>query len=89
MLAQPVSEKLIGDAKLSCGVFDPFQMNRCKPCIINLFWHFSLDIGQGVLPFVHYGHIPCIILRTQTYSHLWITWFFAPILVCTYFVIRR
>jgi len=23
------------------------------------------------------SHNPCTILHTQTYSHLWITWFFA------------
>ena len=73
MLAQPVSEKLIGDAKLSSGVLDSFQMNRRKPRIINLFWHFPLDIGQGILPFTCYSHNPCIILNTQTYSHLLIT----------------
>src|SRR6185295_4361777 len=51
-------------------------MNRCKPRIINLFWYFPLYVCQGILPFGCNSHNPCIILNTQTYSHLCISWFF-------------
>src|SRR6267143_1374516 len=76
VLAQPVTKELIWDTQLSRRVLNPFEVNRCKPRIINLFWHFPLDVSQGVLPFICDSHDPCIILHTQAYSHLLITCFF-------------
>src|SRR5262245_467461 len=64
-------------------------MNRRKPCFVNLLRHLFLDICQGILPFMFNSHIPCTILHTQTYSHLWITWFFPPSLSQNSVVIRH
>src|SRR4029077_4588079 len=64
-------------------------MNRCKPCIVDLFWHLFLDICQGILPLMFDSHNPCTILHTQTYSHLWITWFFARSFSLNILIIRR
>ena len=76
MLAEPIPEEFIRDSQLSSGILNSFKVNRRKPRIVNLLWHFPLDMSQGVLPDSCASHYFCIILHTQAYSYLWITWFF-------------
>ena len=73
MLTEPVAKELIRDPDLGRPVLDPLQADRCKPRIINLFWHLTLNVGQRFLPHRGDSHNPCIRLNTQAYSHLWIT----------------
>ncbi len=50
MLTEPIPEELIRDSQLSRGILNSFKVNWRKPRIIDLFWHFPLDMSQGVLP---------------------------------------
>ena len=68
MRMQPIAKEFIGDSDVRRRVFNPIQMCRDEPGVIDLLWDLTLDVMKRLLPNRVNAHKPLKFLYTGLFT---------------------